>query len=886
MAGESWGDVHMREQIVGRATVPMPVSHAVPPRLPAGLVWRARLIEAMDSGVRRAATLICAGPGWGKTTLAASWAAARSMSGPVAWLTLDEQHNDPYAFWSDLILALRTAGAVPPGLPFPETGPASPEAEVAFRRAFGAAVTALTTPVVVVLDDLHLVTAPRVLDGLGGVLLQLAERLRFVLVARREPALPLHRLRVAGDLTEIRAGCLGFQLDEAEALLAARFRKMTPQALAEMVRRAEGWVAGLRLAFDTPDPAAADDIVEEYLIREVLPAQDDEVRRFLLKTSIPDRICGELADALTGERHGHLMLEHLARENLFVERCGNGRWFRYHQLFRAALRRRAAGRWPEAPRRLHLAAAGWYERDGNALAALTHAAEAGAWNLLARFVVRRGLPLFTSTDRQQFVEVLRRIPPELLSTTAELAVCSVVLSYAAGDLAVVPRRVATARALAGGRDTAAGSEIEVALAVLESSAVLRWHGDMPRLMVATTELLRHLAELSWDQSPALAHYRASALNSKGAALLWNGRFDHADRYLWAAATAARTAEAPFLEVNSFALLSQLAFLQGALPEAAEHVAAAENAALRIDEQDRLAVAPAYLAQALIASEQGREPEAEAALRRALHALGDLPEASQSIMAGLVRVRLTLDRGEISGARAQLAQMRAEAVAPLDAPYLDRMLDLVGAEIRLAVGDPAAVMSRYAGRSPLYPAEQICLARACLAIGNTAEAEALLARVREGGDVVSAVGAWILTALAADAQGRSSVASEALARALAAAEPHRIRRPFRNYDAQRVLVLAERQQWLTELRGPAGDGVLAEITAEIPVIPGGPAAGPLSEREVDVLQFLPTVLTAAEIAENLGISVNTVKAHMRSIYRKLGAGRRREAVVTARQAGLI
>jgi LuxR family maltose regulon positive regulatory protein len=866
----------MRERSVSAATMRISVENTTPPRLPAGLIWRARLAAMLDEGVRQPATLLCAGPGWGKTALAGAWAAARSMSGPVAWLTLDDQHDDAYAFWSDLVLALHTAGAVPPGVPMPGPGAGT----AAYQLVLAEALTRRTTPVVMVLDDLHRVTDPRILGGLAGLLR--FRQARFVLLTRRESDLPLHRLRAGGELAEIRASDLGFRLEEAAELLALGARGMPADRLATVVRRTEGWAAGLRMLLDDPDPARVDD----YLLREVLGTQPDEVSRFLLRTSIPDRICGDLAHALTGERHGQYLLEDLARDNLFVERTGGGRWFRYHPMLRAALRRRVARRWPDAPPRLHVEAARWHDADGSPLAALTHAAAAGDWALVADIVVRRGLPLFTSADRPQLIEVLTRIPVDRLRETAEFAVCSAILCYARGDAAAVPRRIAAARELLAGRTDRSAAEVAAALSVLENGTVIRWHGDMPHLLQTSTDLLGELSRMSWDQGPSLLQYRAMTLNNKGAALLWTGRFDHADRYLWAAVTAARTADVPYIEINSLALLAQLAFMQGSLREAAGHAAAAEDAARRIDAPGRIAVAPAYLARALVEQERGREPEAEDWLRKALHALGEIPETTQSVMAGLVRVRLLLDRGETAGARTLLGQIRAEAGPPLVAPQIDRMLDLTGAEIRLASGDPGAVVMAYGSRVALAPAEQVCLARALLATGNLAAAGELLNRVREGSDRKSATAAWILTALAADSQGRSSVASEALGRALAAAEPDLIRRPFRMFDTNRVMILAERQQWLTEVRGPAGDSVLGEITGEIPIISPAPSAGPLSEREIDVLQYLPTVLTAAEIAENLGISVNTVKAHMRSIYRKLGAARRREAVVTARQSGLI
>jgi LuxR family maltose regulon positive regulatory protein len=860
--------------------VSIAVEHTAPPRLPGGLVWRARLAKILDEGVRHTATLVSAGPGWGKTALVASWAAARSISGPVAWLTLDAQHNDPHAFWCDLLLAMHTAGAVPSGAPLPGVN----ADEAGYRHAFMTAVSNTAVPVVVVLDDLHEVTDDKVLAELAAAMR--SRRARFVLIARREPALALHRYRLGGDLTEIRAADLGFQLAEATELLALESRSMPADCLAALVRRNEGWSAGLRLALDAPDQARADEVVEDYLLREVLGEQPDEIRRFLLRTSIPDRICGDLAEALTGRPHGHMTLEDLAGDNLFIERTGNGRWFRYHGLFRSALRRRAARRWPDTTANLHLAAAGWYETAGNPLAAITHAVLAGEWDLVAAITVRNGLAMLGSADRAEFVEALRQIPPARLGLSAELAVCAVILSYAQGDLAAVPRRLAAARALLNGRSEAADSEVSAALAILEAGAVIRWQGDMPQLVRATTTLLADLSRLSFDRAPALSQFRAVALNSKGAGLLWSARYDYADRYLWAAASTARTADVPHLEINSFGLLALLAVMQGALREAVDHAASAENVARRIDAEGRLGIAPAYLARALVESERCREPQAEEALRRGLHASGELPEAALSILAGLIRIRLMLDRGEMAGARTMLSQLRAEAGPPLVAAQLERLLGLTGAEIQLGLGNPAWVLREYTARAGLVPAEQICLARAHLAVGNLPAAGDLLARIQDSPDRVSVVGAWILTALSADSQGRSSVASDALSRALAVAEPEQIRRPFRIFDTQRMMVLAERQQWLTELHGTAGDGALAEITGEIPVIMGVQAAGPLSEREIDVLQYLPTVLTAAEIAENLNISVNTVKAHMRSIYRKLGAGRRREAVVTARQTGLI
>ncbi|MFF0374308.1 LuxR C-terminal-related transcriptional regulator [Actinoplanes missouriensis] len=855
----------------------------VRPRAPQGVLWRPRLTEVLDAGVRRPVTVICAGPGWGKTALAASWANTRSISGPVAWLTLESRHNEPSAFWSDLVLALTTAGAS--GLP--EAGPLAGD-DPGYPNRLLTGLAGLPAVTVLILDGLHEVTDPRVLNGLAGMLQRLPERLRIVLLSRAEPGVPLHRLRASGDLTEIGAEALAFRVEEAEQLMALRGRRPSPAEAADRVRHAEGWGAGLGLGLE--DPAGSSGAaIEDYLVREVLAAQPPQFREFLLRTSVPDRICGELAEALTGQRYGHRTLERLAQANLFVERIGMGRWFRYHRMFRSALRHQLATVEPERVHELHLLAAQWHAATGNGLTAINHAAAGGDWAFVARLVVDRGLQLYASADGEEFLAVLGRIPVQRLVESAELVFCAALRAFAEGDVAAVPQRIARARMLLAGRGARYRAVIDLALIVLESGVVTRRQGDMPGLVALSAQALDDLTALRWDEVPARLQYRAMMLGHKGAGLLWTGRLDHAERFLWAAASAARAAGSPLVEIDALAHLSLLVHLQGALNTADEHATAAIDLARRIDARTRPAVALAHLTRALIEADRGRETAAEESLRRGLHAVGDSPEAASAVMIAVVRARLLLDRREPLPACAVLHRARVDAGPHFDAPLLDRLLALSESEADLALGRPAEVINRYAHRPPvpaLLPAEQVCLARAHHDTGDEAAAEPLLSRVRAGSDRVAAVSAWILTALAADAQGHGGRAGEALSHALADAEPELLRQPFRRIGSPRMLVLAERQQWLSEARGSTRDSVLGEITGELPVTGATPAAGPLSERELEVLQYLPTVLTAGEIAENLGISVNTVKAHMRAIYRKLGAGRRREAVVLARQSGLL
>jgi LuxR family maltose regulon positive regulatory protein len=319
-------------------------------------------------------------------------------------------------------------------------------------------------------------------------------------------------------------------------------------------------------------------------------------------------------------------------------------------------------------------------------------------------------------------------------------------------------------------------------------------------------------------------------------------------------------------------------------EAAEYVGSALDLARRGGFESSAQASVSYLISALIELERDRVGEAQEALRKALHAGGEEPAAAPAVLAVLVRAHLLLAAGDPAAARALLRQTREEAPVTLVAPVLDHWLRLVESEADLALGSCREVVARYDRESPhgvLTPSEQVCLARALLAAGDHAAAERLLSRVRESTDHVAAVTAWIATAFAADVEGHGNRSIDAMSRAVLIGEREGIRRPFRRFDQRRLAVLLDRRRWVEEHTAAPAVG---------PRPAGGePPAGTLdvlSERERDVLRYLPTVLTAGEIAGNLNISINTVKAHMRSIYRKLGAARRREAVVRARQLGLL
>jgi LuxR family maltose regulon positive regulatory protein len=847
------------------------------PRVPEALLVRRRLLRTLDAGTRRPVTLICAGAGWGKTSLVASWAGADPPPAPIAWLTLDRQHDDPTTFWSDLLAALGATDAMP--LPvFP--------ADTTFGSWLARRFDDLAERTVLVLDDVHVLTGRPVLDGLARLLLDLPEQLRVILIGRAEPAVGLHRLRVAGDLTEVRRAQLAFRIPEATELLTMNgVPAGLPQAT-RLVERTEGWPVGLQLMGGSGGwPAGVPDAVRDYLLREVVNALPASSQEFLLHTSITRTICGELAQALTGEPHAEQALEQLERSNAFVSRTeGHGRqWFRYHGLLREVLSHEVGVRSPDLVAELHLRAARWYAGQNLVRDALRHAATARDWAFLARLVVERALSMAVSSDRAVLLDVLRQIPPDRLGDNADLAMCAAVLLLAGGDYAAVRDQLDRVAAMPGG-DPAERTAIEVAADVMGVVVAPRMQGDMPQLIDSASRILARLGSMRMDHLPSLLQYRAIALSFKGVGLLWDGRFDQADRYLWAALTAARAAGLQLIEITANAHLAVLVYLQGSLHEAERYVRAVDDLARRHDLGVTVESTAAHLTQALVELERNKVSQAQDALRRGLHAAGDRPEAVLAIVATMVRAQVLLASDEPAAARDLLQRCRARMRPPLSAALLKRWLSLSEAEADLALGNHADVILRYAeqvSRDLVLPAEQVTLARAYELSGDYTAAEDLLARVREGPDSVAAVTAWVVTALIAEAQGHARRSADALTRAMLRADVEGVRRAFRRFDSERMATLAERQRWLYDEVVPVSAGVLASVGRASPL-----PADPLSDRERDVLRYLPTVLTANEIAADLTISVNTVKAHMRSIYRKLGAARRREAVIRARQTGLL
>jgi LuxR family maltose regulon positive regulatory protein len=865
------------------------------PRMGRAEVRRQRLIDQLNAGMQNPVTLVCAGAGWGKTVLVSAW--AETTSARVRWLSLDSQDNDAPVFWSHVVAALRAEGGIPGDNPLAELS-SIPADDVERIRLLERGLGSLPTPTVLVLDDFHEIDDSRIMRELVVLLRHPPRSLHLVLSTRTEPGLPLPRVRAAGELTEIRAADLAFTSGEITQLLTDHGLNLSSDDVTTLLDRTEGWAVGLRLAVafltgrDGPRVAEfAGDLraVDDYLADEVLDRHPPDVRRFLLHTSLCEQVSGELADAITLGTQGQRILEQLEQANDFVVRLGaKPRWFRYHPLLRDVLRHRMLREDPTVVPQVHRRAAAWYAAHDSIFEALDHAVVARDWPDVGRLVVAHAAPQIVSAHRAALAQILERVPPEVLSSTAELMACAALRLFHAGDYEGIPEHLAGARELLNRRPEAERLPVEVTLQSLQV-AVNRVRADMPALVVDSSQLLKMVARVRLDQQPSVLQHRAIGINNKGVGLLWTEQPDRADRHLWAAVTAARTAGMELPEINALGHLALLEVMWGSVREATHLAGNARGLAERRGWWSALQSVPAHLAQALVELERNDLAAAQSALQHALVGHRGDPEAAQWKLWLGARARLVLAQGDPSIAEVLLEEARRPTSPTVRTPALDGWLLLVESEVDLASGRPERVEQRYGRRAreqQLHYAEQVCLARAAFEQHEVRRAEDLLAKPHSRlFQTVARVEALILTALIADITGHPVRSADTLAAAVALAEQEGIHRPFISMGGGRLDALLNRQGQMTTENGiPVGD-VVAEFRIQAGRRPSFPV-GEFNDRETEVLRYLPTMLTAREIADYLNVPVNTVKALMRAIYRKLNATSRRGAVDRARERGLI
>ena len=862
-----------------------------PPRSPAGWIDRPRLRAALEEGLDGPLTLVAAGAGAGKSAMLGAWAAQRACDGPLAWLSLEPADTDRRRFWRAVFEAFRRAGAAAP------VGSLALHPAEDLDLAIPALVNALDTlgePVVLVLDDLHeLGDSPAVAD-LDRLLRHPPRNLRVVISTRIDPALRIGRLRLEGTIRELREADLAFTLDEAAALLAAAGTELEPESLRRLWERTEGWAAGLRLAAltlrDHPDPAAfvaafaGDDLaMADYLVTEVLARQPPELVAFLLRASVVGEMSAGLAAAVTGEPRAPELLAQLEREHALVSAVDGpeGPWHRCHPLLRELLATQLRHQLPGEAPRLHRRAADWYVGAGRPGDALRHAAQAEAWDLAAELAAAHWLPLLLDGEIASLRGVLEGYPPARIAGDAELALAMAVTRFDAGEWEAGLPLLERAEALADQVPLEHAADFGVRLAVGRLLHA-RMRGRFAEAEAAADRIV--LVDPSRD-------VRAYAELNVGLVQLWTGRAAEAEVCLRAARRGAEAAGRPWLELLARSHLAVHAVLTGALGRARELAEEALAFAALHSWSRTWAAGVAEGALSAIALERNRLEAAERHFAQGAELLalaGDPPLRGGSAL---------------HAARLHLARGRADAALQAIERFDDRLagwpvrddLNGVAAALRArslaALGrhaDGAAVIERD-GAMVAGSYESAALAHLRLLAGDPDDALAVLAPwVDEAATPAHTARAelWVLTALAHDARAEHVPAAAALERALDIAEPLGLHRPFCMFGAN-VRVLLRRQI----RQGTAHRSLVDQLLQELD--PTARAAEPhdtyaeaLSQREAAVLRFLPTMMSNQEIAGELFVSVNTVKSHLKAIYRKLDVADRREAVRRARELELL
>ncbi|MFD8535131.1 LuxR C-terminal-related transcriptional regulator [Streptomyces rubrogriseus] len=863
------------------------------PSRPATFLRRQRLVVHLNQALRTPLTVINGAAGSGKTLLTADWAAGLRL--PVAWLTVEAGDHPPGVFWAYVFESLRVYGARAGGTPAP-----ADSSGVGHRllASLAAELNALDRPVVLVLDEYDRMTNPEVAEQLEFVLHHAGPGLHLVLVTRTEPLLPLHRYRASGDLTEIRGSELSFTPKEADALLRLHGLQLAEHAASALVDRTRGWAAGLRLcalaARDSTDPEqylkefeADHSTVADFLLSEVLKGRTQEEQDLLLRISVLDRFCPDLADALTLRADAGLLLAGLHRENAFIERLGHS-WYRLHPLFREILRAHLRERMPGVEPELHLRAARWLRRSGFLPETLAHGAAGGDFDLAAGALVDDLSigQLFTGLRSDALAQLFAGMGPEAGSPASNLVRAAGALARRDLDHGLGRLRRAQEQ-LSGTEDSPGLVAARLSCTLLEALAA-RLTGCPPRAEQAAAraeELRQDLPGQLLDEHPELT---ALLLTHVGSARLWEGRYDTARAALTQVVGAPRGPATVLPRVESMGHLALLDYLNGWLGPAERRAQAAVSEAQRAGLPGPPGAGLGRLVLAAVAVDRQELGRARALLeetdRLPAREHDPVPTAGRALAVS----RLLLDDG---GTHAHAAAEAAEPAVSTEAssPWAESYAALAHSAASLADGRPEEAVRLLQGVSGNQPVCAVEAAAIQVAAGRPRAATELLGTVRAEGRTGPAVsvGAALVRARAAQESGEADIARKLVARALLDARRERLRRPFLQTGDWIEPLLATpplhelAEGWLLRGRPGAHGEPMRPAPSPALLVPVE-----LSGRERDVLRRLARMMSTEEIAADLYVSVNTVKTHLKSVYRKLAVNRRSDAVRRARDLGLL
>jgi LuxR family maltose regulon positive regulatory protein len=892
------------------AGAPLLATKLYPPRLRNGTIHRPRLTRRSEQELP-SLILVSAPAGFGKTTFLADFVAQHSESRRTAWLSLDHTDNEPAVFWDYLIAAVQSVA--------PDAGAAASDQVGAGQPLPSAAslllndLAGLDGELLIVLDDYHVIEAPEIHEAISRLVEHAPAQLHVVLAGRTDPPLPLARLRARGELLEIRAADLRFTTEETAIYFdESAGLALAPADIAALESRTEGWIAALQLAAlsmqgrDDPQAfiaefAGDDRFVVDYLAEEVLDRQPDDVRGFLLHTSILNRFTSGLCDAVTGKTDGKSMLDQLDRANLFLVPLDDRRhWYRYHHLFADVLRAHLLDEEPSLVPVLHRRASEWYEAHGDVAEAIAHAMSAGDAGRAAQLIELTAPLLRRKRQEGTLRRWLEALPDDVFTDRPVLAINLVGARMATGDTAGVERLLAL---------------VDRSLEPSRPAPVVFDHAEMASLPAQISVYRAALALLAGDLDATLAHARDALAvvapddhlrRGSASALIALAHWSDGDLH---------TAQQRYDDAIS-ALL------------AAEHLADALGCSLALADiqivQGRLSDATRTFEAGLrlTAEHPGLRGAADMhiGLSEVLIERNDLDGAAQHLdtsaelgeSAGLpqhaYRRRITMAR--LCRARGDLAMALAlidEALPLFDTDFSPpvRPVEATRARVLLANGDFDGARTWVITRgltvndelSYIREYEHLTLARVLVATGSRESAalddasrllDRLLDAADAGGRVGSAIEIRILQAAAEHARGDATSALAALEDAIRRAEPEGHIRLFLHAGAGVTALLrslAQRSDSSAHLHRIVAASAPPAADRAVESLRRTPLVDELSARELEVLRLLGTDLSGPDIARELVVSLNTVRTHTKNIYSKLGVSGRREAVTRARELGL-
>jgi len=867
----------------------------IPPGRP-DLVSRPRLIERLNASVDRKLVLVSAAAGFGKTTLVAEW--LNGLECPRTWLSLDEGDNDPVRFLTYLIAALQevdeslgqTAQTL---LGSPQLPPVESLATLLLND-----IAATPQPFVLVLDDYHAIHEASIHETVEFLIDHQPPQMQWVLVTRQDPPLPLPRLRVRRQVVEISEQDLRFTADEARDLLRqALGLDLDPQFIAALEARTEGWIAGLQLAALSVRGKPAGQIAEfiehfsgshrhviDYLAEEVLAQQSGEIREFLCQTSILDRLTAPLCDAVSGRGDSKEMLRHLDGANLFLVPLDDQReWYRYHRLFADFLRTELDA---ETEAMLHLRASRWLVAHGLLSEAAKHALASGDLDQAAQVIAQASAEAFRFGSLATLEGWLGALPDEIVRGDSELATFQGCLffftgrtsqAFAYADLA---ERALPPDAAPSSRGRMLSLKAHVALCSDDLDATVRLSREALASLDPSDTFFRNL----------ISSILGQVLEAKGDVVA------AADVYREAARSAAGLGN----EIGALVLLTNLVFALNELGRRREAVAVCRRA-VRADAAPTGRAAPVtegiHLPWSLLSYEAD---ELERAQEQVVQALGLAEQGNITdgvVWGRFILARVHLARGELAAAK-RVAQEGRQYAAGLDIyEGKPQWFAAVEAQASLLEGDLAAA-ARWAQASGFSPADTphhwdeypyLTYTRLLLAQDRLDDAHQLLHTMEraasQGQRNRKLITLYLLQAVAHQAAGHTEEALARVEKALDLAAPEGYRRAFLE-EGPVILDLLPR---LRHLAPHFVSQVLEAVSARDtnpPVVAAQSLIEPLTEREFEILRLIAAGRSNPEIAEQLYLSLNTVKWHAKNLYGKLNVSSRIEAVARAQQLELL